>query len=178
MTNWSCRLSAHRLGKYPSSVEKFRGSLILLEQHLRPLAPGLSRRPCSAAYALGPSVFTIRAINMGTDRASVSQAVASRGAPPLPAISLAACRCCRLGRKDLLPSPVHVSRHPLASRCGPEAGDTNSKFEFRNPKCSRSSVIGYRSSEGGSGKQSSGGKGDKNSTSTAISWNWRSRVIT
>jgi len=26
-----------------------------------PLAPGLSRRPCAAAYGLGPSVFTLRA---------------------------------------------------------------------------------------------------------------------
>ena len=30
-----------------------------------------------------------------TDRASVSQAVASRGAPPLPAMSLGTCGCCR-----------------------------------------------------------------------------------
>ena len=32
----------------------------MLEKHPRPLAPGLSRRPWSAAYDLGPSVFTIR----------------------------------------------------------------------------------------------------------------------
>ena len=30
-----------------------------------------------------------------TDRASVSQTVACRGAPPLPAMSLGTCRCCR-----------------------------------------------------------------------------------
>ena len=35
------------------------------KQHLRPLAPGLSRRPCSAAYGPGPSVFTIRAKKVG-----------------------------------------------------------------------------------------------------------------
>ena len=64
------------------------------EQHPRPLAPGLSRRPYSAAYGLGPSVFTIRATKSGTDRASVSQAVACRGTPPLPPMSLGACRCC------------------------------------------------------------------------------------
>ena len=64
------------------------------EQHLRPLAPGLPRRPCSAACGPGPSVFTIRARRSGTDRASVSQAVACRGAPPLPAMSLGTCRCC------------------------------------------------------------------------------------
>jgi len=39
-------------------------------------------------------VFTIPATKPGTDRASVSQAVACRGAPPLPAMSLGACRCC------------------------------------------------------------------------------------
>jgi len=59
------------------------------------LAPGLSRRPCAAAHSLGPSVFTLRAEPRSTDRASVSQAVASRGAPPLPAMSLGTCGCCR-----------------------------------------------------------------------------------
>ena len=82
----------------------FHGFLILAGQHLWPLAPGLSRRPCSVAYALGPSVFTIRAKTMSTDRASVSQAVASRGAPPLSVMSLGTCRCYCLGREDLLPS--------------------------------------------------------------------------
>ena len=64
-------------------------------QHLRPLPLGLPRRPRAAAYGLGPSVFTIRATKTGTDHASVSQAVACRGAPPLPASSLGPCRCCR-----------------------------------------------------------------------------------
>ena len=59
-----------------------------------PLPPGLPRRPYSAAYGLGPSVFTIPANRKATDRASVSQAVARRGAPPLPARSLGTCRCC------------------------------------------------------------------------------------
>ncbi len=77
---------------------KFHGLLILVDQHFRPLSPGLSRRPCSAAYALGPSVFTTRAKNVSTDRASVSQAVASRGAPPLPSMSLGACKCFYLAR--------------------------------------------------------------------------------
>ena len=77
---------------------KFRGVLILLQQRPRPLAPGLSRRPSSAAYGPGPSVFTIRAKNSSTDRASVSQAVACRGTPPLPPMSLGACRrCCHGG---------------------------------------------------------------------------------
>jgi hypothetical protein len=68
------------------------------QQHPRPLAPGLSRRPCSAAYGLGPSMFTIRATKAGTGRASVSQAVARRGTPPLPPMSLGACRrCCHGG---------------------------------------------------------------------------------
>jgi hypothetical protein len=72
--------------------------LILWQQHPRPLAPGLSRRPCAAAYGPGPSVFTIRARRAGTHRASVSQAVARRGTPPLPPMSLGACRrCCRGG---------------------------------------------------------------------------------
>jgi len=39
-------------------------------------------------------VFTIRATKAGTDRASVSLAVARRGAPPLPPMSLGTCRCC------------------------------------------------------------------------------------
>ena len=61
-----------------------------------PLAPRLSQRPSSAAYGLGPSVFTIPANRTATDRASVSQAVACRGAPPLPPMSLGACwRCVR-----------------------------------------------------------------------------------
>ena len=58
------------------------------------LAPGLPRRPCAAAYGLGPSVFTLRAEPRSTDRASVSQAVARRGSPPLPAMSLGASRRC------------------------------------------------------------------------------------
>jgi len=66
----------------------------MLELHLRLLAPDLPRRPWSAAYGLGPSVFTIRAERWGTDRASVSQPVACRGAPPLPARSLGPSRCC------------------------------------------------------------------------------------
>ena len=66
---------------------------IRLEPHLWPLAPGLPRRPRSAAYGLGPSVFTLRAKRTGTDRASVSHAAACRGAPPLPAMSLGTCRC-------------------------------------------------------------------------------------
>jgi len=48
-------------------------------EHVRSLAPGLPRRPCLAAYGLGPSVFTLRAERRGTDRASVSQPVACRG---------------------------------------------------------------------------------------------------
>jgi len=48
------------------------------------LAPGLSRRPCAAAHNLGPSVFTLRAEPRRTDRASVSQAVASRGGLAAP----------------------------------------------------------------------------------------------
>jgi len=35
------------------------------KQHLRPLAPRLSRRPYGAAYGLGPSVFTMRAKEVG-----------------------------------------------------------------------------------------------------------------
>ena len=50
---------------------KFRNLLVLVQQRPRP-APGLSRRPCAAAYGPGPSVFTIRARKAGTDRASVS----------------------------------------------------------------------------------------------------------
>jgi hypothetical protein len=115
IANMSCRLSTHRLGKHPASAGKFRRLLILVDQHLWPLALGLSRRPCSGAYALGPSVFTIREKTMRTVRASVSQAVASRGAPPLPAMSLETCRCWCLGREDLLPSPVPASHHPLAT---------------------------------------------------------------
>ena len=38
-------------------------------------------------------MFTIHAERLGTDRASVSQAVASRGAPPLSSMSLGASRC-------------------------------------------------------------------------------------
>ncbi len=68
-----------------------------------PLAPRLSQRPSSAAYGLGPSVFTIPANRTATDRASVSQAVACRGAPPLPPMSLEACRCC-LRKQEQLPS--------------------------------------------------------------------------
>jgi len=74
-------------------------SMLKEEQHLRPLAPGLPRRPCVAAYGLGPSVFTIPATKPGTDRASVSQAVACRGTPPLPAMSLGTYRCC-LSKQD------------------------------------------------------------------------------
>ena len=81
------------------SVVGFRSSVIgrrssPRQQHLRPLAPGLPRRPWAAAYGLGPSVFTIRARRSGTDRASVSQAAVLRGAPPLPPMSLGTCRCC------------------------------------------------------------------------------------
>ena len=67
----------------------------------RPLAPGLPRRPWSAAYGLGPSVFTPRAEKLGTGPATVSQAAASRGTPPLSAMSLGARthRLCRVRRK-------------------------------------------------------------------------------
>ena len=88
------------------SVVGFRSSVIgrrssPRQQHLWPLAPGLPRRPWAAAYGLGPSVFTIPAKKPGTDRASVSQAVACRGAPPLPPMSLGTCRrCCRGGTPD------------------------------------------------------------------------------
>jgi len=68
-------------GRHPSSAERFHGVLILWQQPPRPLAPGLSRRRSSAAYGPGPSVFTIRARNAGTDRASVSQTAARRGDP-------------------------------------------------------------------------------------------------
>ncbi len=83
------RFRRHRTSPCDSSPHRRR------EQHLRPLAPGLPRRPYSAAYGLGPSMFTIPAIRKATDRASVSQAVACRGSPPLPAMSLGTCRCCR-----------------------------------------------------------------------------------
>jgi hypothetical protein len=71
-------------------------SVVGQEKRAAPSAPrsGLPRRPCSAACGPGPSVFTILANRKATDRASVSQAVACRGAPPLPAMSLGACRCC------------------------------------------------------------------------------------
>ncbi len=82
------------------------GLVILLQQHLQPLAPGLSRRPCSAAYGLGPSVFTIRARKAGTDRASVSQAVARRGTPPLSPMSLGAYRRCCPGGTPAGRKPV------------------------------------------------------------------------
>jgi len=90
------------------------------EQHLRPLAPGLPRRPWAAAYGLGPSVFTIRARRSGTDRASVSQAVACRGAPPLPAMSLGTCRCCR-GKQN---SRGEAGIFPRARGDGPGPGGT------------------------------------------------------
>src|SRR3972149_3362325 len=92
------------------SAERLRGVLILLDQHPWPLAPGLSRRPCSAAYGLGPSVFTIRARESATDRASVSQAVARRGTPPLPPMSLGACRRCCRGGPPADESQMSVSR--------------------------------------------------------------------
>ncbi len=63
--------------------------------HVRSLARGLPRRPCSAAYSLGPSVFTLRAERRSTDRASVSQAAARRGAPPLPACRSGPSRAAR-----------------------------------------------------------------------------------
>ena len=50
-----------RLGAKADVGGKFQGELVLFQQHPRPLARGLSRRPCSAAYGLGPSVFTLRA---------------------------------------------------------------------------------------------------------------------
>jgi len=48
--------------------ERPQGALSALtrcSQHPRPLAPGLPRRPCAAAYGLGPSVFTMRAKEVG-----------------------------------------------------------------------------------------------------------------
>jgi len=48
------------------------------QQHPRPLAPGLSRRPCSAAYGLGPSVFTLRAKKAGTARGKASASLAKQ----------------------------------------------------------------------------------------------------
>jgi len=84
------------------------------QQHPRPLAPGLSRRPCSAAYGPGPSVFTIRAKKMSTDRASVSQAVACRGTPPLPPMSLGACRRCGCGgTAGRTPDGACLGKNPL-----------------------------------------------------------------
>ncbi len=112
---------------------KFHGLLILVDQHLWSLAPGPSRRPCSTAYALGPSVFTIRAKTMSTDRASVSQGVAGRGAPPLPAMSLGTCRCCCLGREYLLPSPVQVWRHALSSPRGPRPTQARCRLPRKEP---------------------------------------------
>ena len=84
-----------------SRRREIHGVPILLDQPLRPLAPRLPRRPWSAAYGPGPSVFTLRAIYRSTDRASVSQAAARRGAPPLPPMSLGACRRCAPGRGGL-----------------------------------------------------------------------------
>ena len=95
---------------------KFRGVLILLHQRPRPLAPGLSRRPSSAAYGPGPSVFTIRANRKATDRAWVSQAVARRGTTALPPMSLGACRgCCRGG------TPADASQMSPASEGTPSS---------------------------------------------------------
>ncbi len=80
-----------------------RHNILRRNQHLQPLAPRLSararnpsgpRRPWSAAHGLDPSVFTIHAKKTRKNRASVSQTVASRGAPPLPARSLGPYRCC------------------------------------------------------------------------------------
>ena len=109
-------------GSHPSSAENSTGWLILLQQRPRPLAPGLSRRPCSAAYGPGPAVFTIRARKAGTDRASVSQAVARRGTPPLPPMSLGTCRRCCRGGTPAERKPVSAflricfpSRHPHSS---------------------------------------------------------------
>jgi len=85
------------------------------------LAPGLSRRPCAAAHSLGPSVFTLRAEPRSTDRASVSQAVASRGAPPLPAMSLGTCRCC-LSKEEGRLVETRVTPGGLGCQRGPERG--------------------------------------------------------
>src|SRR3970282_72276 len=90
-------------------------SLAKQHQHPRPLAPGLSRRPCSAAYGPGPSVFTIRATKAGTDRAAGSHAVPGGGPPPLPPMSLGACRrCCRGGTPaERNPDSACLGRNPL-----------------------------------------------------------------
>ena len=90
----SCNPSPLTSASRSSLRRRKNGVLTLLDQHLWPLSPGLPRRPWSAAHGLGPSVFTIHAKKTRTNRASVSQTVASRGAPPLPARSLGPCRCC------------------------------------------------------------------------------------
>ena len=97
------------------------------EQHLRPLAPGLPRRPWSAAYGPGPSVFTLRGEHRSTDHASVSQAVARRGAPPLPAMSLGTCRCCR-GKQN---SRGEAGIFPRARGDGPGPGEDPLPEPFR-----------------------------------------------
>jgi len=120
-----------------------------LQQRPRPIAPGLSRRPCAAAYGPGPSVFTIRARKTDTDRASVSQAVALRGDP---AASANQCRSGPVGAvtvahpgptqasfrrlQDLLPSPARNGRRPLAPIVPPKGhgGDGTPKRGGRRPR--------------------------------------------
>ncbi len=51
--------------EHPSLAERLHELLILFPQRPRPLAPRLSRRPSATAYGLGPSVFTIRAKEVG-----------------------------------------------------------------------------------------------------------------
>jgi len=48
------------------------------QQHPRPLAPGLSRRPCSAAHGPGPSVFPLRAKKADTARGKASASLAKQ----------------------------------------------------------------------------------------------------
>jgi hypothetical protein len=97
-------------------------SVVGQEKRAAPSAPrsGLPRRPCSAACGPGPSVFTILANRKATDRASVSQAVACRGAPPLPAMSLGACRCC-LSKQN---TRAEVGNFGRARGAGPGPGGT------------------------------------------------------
>jgi len=67
-------------------------------------APSAPRsRPPAATLAGGLRPGSLRVHvpckEWGTDRASVSQAAARWGAPPLPAMSLGACRCCPAGSR-------------------------------------------------------------------------------